>query len=132
MFYLLVCLLLAVILAYLSKAPVMMAMNQQGGYDNHHPRAQQSQLTGFGVRAVAGHQNSFEALIVFSIAVFATIVTNDVTMTIKTLATVHLIARVIYHVLYLINWSTMRSLVWFIATLCAFWMLISAVMHTIA
>ena len=62
---LIVCLFIACLLPYLAKIPTAIAMkNQPGGYDNNHPRAQQAMLTGFGARAVAAHQNSFESLII--------------------------------------------------------------------
>lgn len=61
---LLTCLFIAMLLPYLAKGPVAWAMVKAGGYDNHHPRTQQAQLTGFGARALAGHQNAFESLLI--------------------------------------------------------------------
>ncbi|GGB67655.1 MAPEG family protein [Shewanella inventionis] len=111
----LICLLIAMLLPYAAKVPVAMAMAKLGRYDNNHPRAQQAQLTGFGARAVAGHQNAFESLIVFGVAVLTALVTNNVTDVVALLAIVHVVARVVYHVLYLLDYSTMRSLSWFVA-----------------
>lgn len=112
---LLICLFIAMMLPYLAKVPVAMAMAKLGGYDNAHPRAQQAKLTGFGARAVAGHQNAFESLLVFGIAVLTAIVTNNVTDVVAILAIVHVVARVVYHALYLLNYGTLRSLSWFVA-----------------
>lgn len=106
------CLFIAVILPYLAKIPVAYAMNQLGGYDNNHPRAQQSQLQGFGARALAAHQNSFESLIIFSTAILAALATHTITTTVEFFAVLHIIARVIYHILYLKNLATFRSIVW--------------------
>ena len=53
---LIICLFIAMLLPYLAKMPVAVAMAKLGGYDNAHPRAQQAKLTGFGARALAGHQ----------------------------------------------------------------------------
>ena len=64
---LLTCLLIAMLLPYLAKGPVAIAMAKLGGYDNSHPREQQSKLTGYGARAVAGHQNAFESLLYYSL-----------------------------------------------------------------
>ncbi|WP_137226110.1 MAPEG family protein [Shewanella sp. MEBiC00475] len=111
----LVCLFIAVLLPYAAKVPVAVAMAKLGRYDNNHPRAQQGQLTGFGARAVAGHQNAFESLIVFGIAVLTALVTNNVTDVVALLAIVHVVARVVYHVMYLLNYGTLRSLSWFVA-----------------
>ncbi|WP_434928444.1 MAPEG family protein [Shewanella sp. HL-SH2] len=112
---LLICLFIAMMLPYLAKVPVAMAMSKLGGYDNAHPRAQQAKLTGFGARAIAGHQNAFESLLVFGIAVLTAIVTNNVTDVVAILAIVHVVARVVYHALYLLNYGTLRSLSWFVA-----------------
>ena len=114
------CLFAATLLPYLAKAPVAMAMNKLDGYDNNHPRSQQAQLTGFGARALAAHQNAFESLIIFAPAVLLAIATNTITDTITLLAITHVIARVAYNVLYLLNIGVVRSIVWAIATVSSF------------
>ncbi|MFT6207282.1 MAG: putative MAPEG superfamily protein [Colwellia sp.] len=114
------CLFAATLLPYLAKAPVAIAMNKLGGYDNNHPRAQQTQLTGFGARALAAHQNAFESLIIFIPAVLVAIATNTVTDSITALAITHVISRVAYNVLYLLNIGLIRSIVWGIATVSSF------------
>lgn len=106
------CLLIAVLLPYIAKAPVAYAMNKQGGYDNRHPRNQQAQLTGFGARALAAHQNAFEALPVFAIAVLLAVATSHTGQSIQILAVTHIVARIIYNLFYLLNWDKLRSLVW--------------------
>ncbi|MGI2177559.1 MAPEG family protein [Shewanella frigidimarina] len=111
----LICLLIAMLLPYAAKVPLAMAMVKLGRYDNDHPRAQQAQLTGFGARALAGHQNAFESLIVFGIAVLTALITNNVTDVVALLAIVHVVARLVYHALYLLNFGTLRSLSWFVA-----------------
>ncbi|WP_298627299.1 MAPEG family protein [uncultured Legionella sp.] len=112
---LIVCLLITVIMPYLTKLPVGYAMQKaKGGYDNHHPRAQQSQLEGFGARAVGAHQNCFESLAVFSAAALTAIATNHITATIVNLAILYVLSRIIYIFLYLMNFATLRSTVWFI------------------
>ena len=113
------CLFIAATLPYLAKGPVAYAMNKLGGYDNAHPREQQSKLTGFGARALAAHQNAFESLLIFAIAVLCALATNTVTDSIKTLAIVHLVARVAYNLLYLMNIGTLRTIVWAISLGCS-------------
>ncbi len=108
------------LLPYLAKGPVAVAMAKLGGYDNAHPRTQQAQLTGFGARALAGHQNAFESLIIFGISCLAVIATDKVSSLVSTLAIVHIIARVSYHLLYLKGSATMRSLSWFVGIFSAF------------
>ncbi len=109
---LIVCLFISVLLPMLAKVPLAIAMNQQGGYDNKHPRNQQAQLTGFGARALAAHQNAFEALISFAPAILLAIITNNTGSTIQTLAIAHIVARIAFNILYLLNISLLRSLAW--------------------
>ncbi|MCG9697608.1 MAPEG family protein [Shewanella sp. Isolate11] len=111
---LLTCLLIAILLPYLAKGPVAVAMAKLGGYDNHHPRSQQAQLTGFGARAMAGHQNGFESLLIFAIAVLTVMALDKVNDMVTSLAVVYVVSRVIYHILYLLDKSSLRSLVWFV------------------
>ncbi|MEL4341738.1 MAPEG family protein [Shewanella xiamenensis] len=117
---LLTCLFIAMLLPYLAKGPVAWAMAKAGGYDNHHPRSQQAQLTGFGARALAGHQNAFESLLIFGLAVLSVIATGKVTPMAEWLAIVHIVARFAYQILYLLNKGTLRSLSWFVAIFSAF------------
>ncbi|KTD08047.1 MAPEG family protein [Legionella jamestowniensis] len=120
MFTLVLCLFIACLFPYLARIPVIIAMkNQPHGYDNNHPRTQQSILIGFGARAVAAHQNSFESLILFSSAVLTALATNNTTSTIQNLAIFYLISRVIYHIFYLCNWATLRSLIWIAGVITA-------------
>ncbi|ABV38332.1 conserved hypothetical protein [Shewanella sediminis HAW-EB3] len=123
---LLICLFIAMLLPYLAKGPVAVAMAKLGGYDNSHPREQQSRLTGFGARAVAAHQNAFESLLIFGLSVLAVIATQNVTDTAALLAVIHVIARTAYQVLYLIDKGTLRSLSWFVAIFCSFGILFQA------
>ena len=120
MYTLILILFIACLFPYLSKIPVAFAMNSQpGGYDNNHPRAQQAALTGFGARALAAHQNSFESLLIFSVAILTALATNHTNATIQVLAVVYLISRCIYHLFYLLNWATLRSTIWAIGTVAS-------------
>lgn len=117
---LITCLFLALLLPLLAKGPVAYAMAKLGGYNNSHPRAQQSKLTGFGARALAAHQNAFESLILFAPAIILALVTDNTQQTIIILAVTHVISRVLYNILYLLDLDLLRSIVWAIATLCSF------------
>lgn len=117
---LLICLLIALFLPFMAKAPVAFAMAKLGGYDNNHPRAQQAKLTGFGARALAAHQNAFESLLIFAVAVLTVVTTNNATEAAVTMGIIHVVARVVYHVLYLMDYSSLRSLSWFVAMVCSF------------
>jgi uncharacterized MAPEG superfamily protein len=117
---LITCLFTALILPFLAKLPVAIAMNKQGGYDNNHPRDQQAKLTGFGARALAAHQNAFESVIIFAPAVLLAIITNHTGELIQQLAVTHVIARVLYNILYLYNIGTLRSIAWGVGIVCPF------------
>jgi len=117
------CAFLAALLPYLAKLPLAIAMNKESKYDNNYPRDQQARLTGFGARALAAHQNSFESLIIFGVAVAVVLASDSVNMTMEWLAVTHVIARVVYCVMYYINLDKLRSLAWFVATLCSFTMI---------
>ncbi|MCX7115157.1 MAG: MAPEG family protein [Gammaproteobacteria bacterium] len=113
MYTLVLCLFIACLFPYLSKIPVAIAMkNQPGGYNNRTPRDQQAALTGFGARAVAAHQNSFESLLIFACAALTAIATQHDSETIQHLAILYLVSRVVYHVLYLIDRDVLRTLIW--------------------
>jgi uncharacterized MAPEG superfamily protein len=117
---LVICLFIASILPYIAKIPVAIAMNKLGGYDNEHPRGQQEQLVGFGARALAAHQNGFESLLIFATATLVALVTQNTSEVINMLAITHVISRVIYTILYLVNWSTLRSVIWGVGIICSF------------
>lgn len=114
------CLFITALLPLLAKGPVTYAMQKLGGYNNNHPREQQSKLTGFGARALAAHQNAFESLIIFAPAVLLAIATEHTGENIILLAVVHVCARIIYNILYLMDIDKLRSLVWAVATISSF------------
>ncbi|MGE7960223.1 MAPEG family protein [Pseudomonas sp. NPDC089530] len=113
------CMLISALLIYVARMPVAKAMQEQGGYNNHLPRQQQAQLTGFGARAVAAHQNSFEAFMLFAVGVLMAHVTQTQGWLIDTLAIVFVIARVIYLLCYWADLAWQRSLIWFIGLMCS-------------
>ncbi|MFT5162208.1 MAG: putative MAPEG superfamily protein [Alteromonadaceae bacterium] len=118
-----ICLFISALLPYAAKVPVAVAMFRLGGYDNKHPRAQQGDLTDFGARALAAHQNAFEALIVFAVAAITAIATNNVSGSVEIAAVAFVISRVAYNVFYLINLDVLRSSVWGVAMISCFYIL---------
>lgn len=113
-------LIVAALLPYIAKIPLAVAMHKTGSYDNNHPREQQAKLHGFGERALAAHQNAFESLIIFSIAILLAITTDTINENIEFLALLHVGFRVIYHILYLLNLGVLRSVSWGMAIGCSF------------
>lgn len=121
------CLFFSAVLIFLAKAPVAKAMAEEGGgrYDNHHPRAQQARLTGFGARALAAHQNSFEAFPLFAAGVLVAHVTQTQGSLIDTLAVLFVVSRVLYLLLYWADMAWQRSVVWVIGLACSLLLLLS-------
>ncbi|KAA0969161.1 MAPEG family protein [Pseudomonas sp. ANT_H12B] len=125
------CVFISALLIYVAKIPVAKAMNEQGGYDNHLPRQQQAQLTGFGARAVAAHQNCFEAFILFAVGVLMAHTTQTAGWLVDTLAIIFVITRVIYLLCYWGDLAWQRSLVWFVGLVCSLLLMISPTFRTI-
>lgn len=125
------CIIIAALLPYIAKAPLAWAMHYQGskhksGYDNQEPRTQQKQLTGFGARCLAAHENSFEALLIFAIAVTLTLVTDSANRHAVILSSLFVVCRVLYLLCYWLNWDKMRSSVWAVAIVSCFMMMFNA------
>ncbi len=117
---LIICLFIAALLPFIAKVPVALAMNKLGGYNNKYPRAQQAELTGFGARALAAHQNAFESFIIFAPAVLLAISTQNTGVFIEQLAITHVIARVLYNIAYLMNVGVIRTVIWAVGILSSF------------
>lgn len=111
---LLSCLVIALLLPFLVKIPLAKAISTQGKYDNHHPRTQQSQLTGYAARALAGHQNAFESLLIFSVAALSVLAVGKVNQVAEIAAVIFIISRIIYHICYLKNFALPRTMAWII------------------
>ena len=85
------------------------------GYDNEHPRNQQKTLDGWGSRALAAHQNTFEAFPGFAIGVlFAMFFQADINL-IFYCCLAFVAARIAYILLYLWGKGFIRSAVWGVA-----------------
>lgn len=109
---LLLTLFIAVLLPYLAKLPLVVAMHRAGGYDNHYPRRQQASLTDFGQRCNAAHYNSFEALLVFATACSFVIAVGSVSQSMLFASWVFIVCRLGYLVCYWLDWASARSLIW--------------------
>ena len=124
----LICLFIATLLPILAKVPLAIAMGkEQGGYNNRSPREQQKQLSGFGARAKAAHENSFEALIMFTPGALAVVATNSLGSMAEYLAMAFIAARVAYLFAYWYDVALLRSAAWavsFITSLSLIWLAI--------
>jgi uncharacterized MAPEG superfamily protein len=85
-------------------------LRQLGGIDNKHPRIQYAKLDGAGARAVGAQQNAWEALAVYTVAVFIAYASRLDLHTLTTPALVFIAARVLHPVFYIANMDKLRSL----------------------
>jgi uncharacterized MAPEG superfamily protein len=96
----------------LAKISTAKLSRKQGGYDNAQPREWESKLTGWQSRAHAAQMNGFEALPLFIAGViFAQVAQADPTR-INLLAIAFVVIRVAYVVAYLMNWASLRTVIW--------------------
>ncbi len=80
-------------------------------FDNNNPRQQMAQLEGLPARALAAQQNAWEAAIIFMGAFFVAYLKNVPLEQLDTTAIVFLVARILHAVFYLVNWGTLRSVI---------------------
>ncbi|TRX74341.1 MAPEG family protein [Pseudomonas mangiferae] len=125
------CLFIAAVLIYVAKLPVAKAMQADGGYDNHHPRAQQARLTGYGARAYAAHMNSIEIFPLFAAGVLMAHSAHVVGYLVDVLAIVFVVSRVIYLVCYLRDLHWQRSSVWMLGMLCCLLLMLSPALRAL-
>lgn len=89
-----------------------------GGVDNKNPRQQALKLDGFGARAYAAQANAWEALAVFTVAVFINHVAQGAASTSALLAVVFIAARLGHLGAYLANKDLLRSSFYGVGLLC--------------
>lgn len=108
------CVLIAIILPYLSTAT---AKAVSGGFSprhNHDPRAFLGSLQGLGRRANNAQLNGFEVTPAFAAAVIiAHLADGAEQVLLDRLAVAFIISRVLYFICYLADWAPLRSLAWF-------------------
>ncbi|WP_339718953.1 MAPEG family protein [uncultured Paraglaciecola sp.] len=107
-----ICLFIATAMPIIAKAPLAIAMNKAGGYDNRNPREQQKSLTGFGARAKAAHENCFEALIMFTPGALLVLITNNTGQLAEYFAIGFVVSRIVYLFAYYADKHLLRSCSW--------------------
>ncbi|SNX29087.1 Uncharacterized conserved protein, MAPEG superfamily [Polynucleobacter meluiroseus] len=88
------------------------------GYDNAMPRQWLAKQTGFRARANAAQANLFESLPFFYAAVIIASLAKAPQERLDLLAACFVLARVIYLICYVANWSNTRSIAWFAGIVC--------------
>lgn len=97
---------------------VGLAKGGTSAYDNAAPRDWAAGQLDWRARAIAAHQNHFEAFPPFAAAVFAATLAGADPILIDTLAGSFILLRLIYTVAYVKGAPTLRSAVWTMGFLC--------------
>lgn len=100
-----------------------------GGFraqDNKNPREFLAKSTGFAGRANAVQQNSFESLPLFIAAVLLSELLVVQQFIIMTFGGAYIVLRIIYGLCYLLNLSSLRSIIWLLSMLCPIILLLIA------
>lgn len=87
-------------------------------YDNHAPRAQLAQSSGYRQRANWAHLNAFEAFAPFAAAVIIAQLLGAAATWMNGLAITFIVLRILHGVFYMMDWASLRSLVWIAGFLC--------------
>lgn len=117
------CVLIAAFLPYVAS---IVAKAGVRGFDNNEPRVWLAKQQGYRARANAAQQNGFEAFAFFAVAVIVAHVTRGQQAQVDLLAMVFVAARVVYLLVYLAGWGTIRSLVWAVGIGATVWIFITA------
>jgi uncharacterized MAPEG superfamily protein len=97
---------------FVAKVSLSRIPRKAGGFDNAHPRDWEAKLTGWQNRAKAAQDNGFEALPLFIAGVvFAQMAQADQSR-IDMLALSFIAIRLAYVAAYLLNWASLRSVIW--------------------
>jgi uncharacterized MAPEG superfamily protein len=96
-------------------------------FDNDHPRAWLAKQSGHRARANAAQQNSFEAFAFFAAAVIIAHITRGQQAQVDMLAMVFIAARVLYLIVYMGGWGTLRSLIWAVGIVATVWIFLAPV-----
>ncbi|MCR4470880.1 MULTISPECIES: MAPEG family protein [unclassified Burkholderia] len=102
------CLFIAALLPF----PMTFLAKARKGYDNHTPREYLAKLEGWRARAQAAHQNAWEALALFTAGLVVAWHNGANAHHVDQLAMGFVAIRVVYALMYLLNWASLRSLVW--------------------
>lgn len=109
------CVLIAGLLPYVG---TMAAKWGFKNFDNNHPREWLAKQTGFRARGNAAQANSFEAFPFFAAAVLTATVAKASPATVDALATVFVVARLLYIACYVTDRATLRSFCWLVGMIC--------------
>lgn len=118
----------AALMVLVTRVPVALAMAKcEGGYNNKCPREQQTELHGFGRRALGAHANSYEAFPIFASGVILAIMLKAPIESIENLCLAFVAARCVYTVSFWMNIDLLRSTAWTVGVVASLWLMYLAV-----
>lgn len=100
----------------------IMRLREFGRYENNYPREQSASLSGVGARIWAAQQNAWEALAMFAPSVIIADLAGADALLSTYAALLFCVARVLHALFYALNWSTLRSSIYFVALGSCFWL----------
>src|SRR5271155_1313565 len=90
----------------------------QAAYDNDAPRDWATRQDGWRARALAAHQNHFEAFAPFAAGVIAATLAGARQGWIDALAVAFVVLRVLYTIVYVQGAASLRTVVWGLGFIC--------------
>ena len=117
------CLLIAAFLPFaLAGIGARLRIRQLGSLDVRHPRVQALELRDAAARAYAAQQNAWEALALFTIAVFMTHLTGQTGGSAPAASVTFVVVRVIHAACYILDQPTLRTLSFVVGLGCCVWL----------
>ncbi|PIE47675.1 MAG: hypothetical protein CSA42_02605 [Gammaproteobacteria bacterium] len=86
--------------------------------DNRNPREVMARQTGLAARADAVQQNSFESLPMFLVAMVVAMLFFVPQQIVNYIAVLYVGLRLAYGFAYVLNWATLRSVLWLLSMAC--------------
>ena len=102
------------LMAFIKKS----ALASNGNYNNSAPRAGLENLQGVSQRALWAEKNSFEILPAYIAAIVVAHVAGAAQSYIDLIALLFIASRALYALCYLMDWATLRSIVWTLGLAC--------------
>jgi uncharacterized MAPEG superfamily protein len=111
-------LLVAIAFPWLMAVIKKSALASNGSYDNSAPRAGLENLQGLCQRALWAEKNCFEILPAYIAAIVVAHLAGAAQGYIDLIAVVFIASRALYALCYLMDWASLRSMVWTIGLAC--------------
>lgn len=87
---------------------------QLGSVDNKNPRRQYAEMSGPGARTFAAQQNAWEALGLFTAALFVATVTDADPGKVAVASIIYVVVRVLHAIFYIADKDMLRSLIYLV------------------